>query len=31
MMFGVKVRVEDPQGVLRPGMAATVYVPRRTR
>lgn len=26
-VFGVKVRVEDPQGVLRPGMAATVLVP----
>jgi HlyD family secretion protein len=26
-VFGVKVRVEDPQGVLRPGMAATVFVP----
>ncbi|MBX3414940.1 MAG: HlyD family efflux transporter periplasmic adaptor subunit [Pirellulales bacterium] len=26
-VFGVKVRVEDPAGVLRPGMAATVLVP----
>lgn len=27
-VFGVKVRVEDPQGVLRPGMAATVFLPK---
>jgi HlyD family secretion protein len=26
MMFPVKVDVEDPEGVLRPGMAATVHV-----
>jgi HlyD family secretion protein len=28
MMFGIKVRVRDDEGLLRPGMAATVYVPR---
>jgi hypothetical protein len=28
MMFGIKVRVEDPERVLRPGMAATVRVLR---
>jgi multidrug resistance efflux pump len=28
MMFPVKVEVEDPEGVLRPGMAATVHVTR---
>jgi membrane fusion protein YbhG len=27
MMFPVKVQVDDPEGVLRPGMAATVHVP----
>lgn len=26
-VFGVKVRVDDPEGALRPGMAATVFVP----
>jgi len=26
-VFGVKVRVEDPQGVFKSGMAAAVYVP----
>lgn len=26
-VFGVKVRVKDPQGVLRPGMAAVVSIP----
>ncbi len=26
MMFPLKIRVEDPDGVLRPGMAATVHV-----
>jgi multidrug resistance efflux pump len=30
MVFGIKVRVEDPQGELRPGMAATVQVPRKS-
>jgi len=30
MMFGIKVRVADPQRVLRPGMAATVYVPKKS-
>jgi multidrug resistance efflux pump len=28
MMFGIKVRVQDEQQLLRPGMAATVHVPR---
>lgn len=27
-VFGVKVRVKDPQGLLRPGMAAVVSIPR---
>ncbi len=29
MMFGIKVRVDDPEGALRPGMAATVHVPKQ--
>jgi multidrug efflux pump subunit AcrA (membrane-fusion protein) len=26
MLFGIKIRVQDAKGILRPGMAATVYV-----
>ena len=26
-VFGVKVRVADPQGIFKSGMAATVHVP----
>ena len=28
-VFGVKVRVSDPQGVFKSGMAADVFVPLR--
>ncbi|MHB1034921.1 MAG: HlyD family secretion protein [Pirellulales bacterium] len=27
-VFGVKVRIKDPAGVLRPGMAATMWLPK---
>ena len=30
MMFPLKVRVTDPDCLLRPGMAATVYVPKKS-
>lgn len=29
-VFGVKVRVEDPQGIFKSGMAADVHVPKQT-